>query len=159
MLIRYFALVFFLLNFQNPLCIIFSQHISVQTSHISSAQQLLVAHGYCTGRVLDHHGCHSYNFHILSPGLSHPSCSKPSLSHWGFPVLLPSWGWSPQYWSPILSLSLQQLLPSALKYAQVSLILERSIDAFLPSCYRVQAEFPVPVSCYLWVLVPPNSVA
>ena len=65
--------------------------------------------------------------------------NSPLLSHWGAPVLLPSWGWSPRYES-IFRLPVQQLPPSAIKHAQVS------HPGKVCQCPHVPAEFPFPVS-------------
>ena len=42
---KIFYILFFIWSLQNSVCIIYLEHISVQTSHISSAQYPHVAHG------------------------------------------------------------------------------------------------------------------
>ena len=43
--------IIFIFGLQHPVCILYSQQISIWTSYISRAHQSLVTHGYCT----EHH--------------------------------------------------------------------------------------------------------
>ena len=47
--LRYFYLLSFLLNFQNPMGVLYLECTSIQNGRISSAQEPRVASSYCTG--------------------------------------------------------------------------------------------------------------